>query len=240
MVRCRSLCCSNRNLEAARYKCQKFSRKSIAVAKNCIVTNVAAGELNYALVAKSGTLDTIFKSATYKQIACEAAFLPSTLIMTGVTALDTLFENVSFYDPSWLGVLSRKGPGAVMMAAAVPLFGLTALEAAGFYTFVRVVDVATKKFVNFSEGHPVHKMPSMREFFANLGHVVTRAEYDRKEEEEFERWEARMTAAAAKPQDPENKSFLKGVFKNFKSPFSKTKKASKAAAKNQTKSEKKA
>src|SRR5205807_7495982 len=137
-----------------------------------VVTNAAASSLNYALIEQNGTLNTIFKTATTQQIACAASFLPSTVIMTGVSAVDTVFEKVRFYDPSWLGVLSRKGPGAVMMAAAVPLFGLTALEAAGFYTFVRVLDVAAKKLVNFSEGREVNKIPSVREFFANLGHVV--------------------------------------------------------------------
>lgn len=236
MVRGVSSCCTQRKAVST---CRFVTRKSIAVAKNSIVTNSAAGLLNYWIMARNGTLNTFYKTATVDQISCAAAALPSTLIMTGVSALDTLFENVRFYDPSWLGVLSRKGPGAVMMAAAVPLFGLTALEAAGFYTFVRVVDVAAKKFVNFSAGYPVNEMPSVREFFANLGHVVTREEYDKKEEEEFEKWEAKMMAAAIKPKEAENKSFLKGVFKNFKNPFSKTKKASKAAAKNQTKSEKK-
>jgi hypothetical protein len=231
MVRCRSLCCSDGNLHLAQHRCQKFSKKSIEVAKNSLVTNVAAGSLNYAIMAYNGTLNTLFRTATTEQIACAASFLPSTTIMTGVSAIDTVFENVRFYDPSWLGVFARKGPGAVMMAAAVPLFGLTALEAAGFYTFVRVVDVAAKKFVNFSVGHPVHKIPSLREFFANLGHVVTREEYDQKEEIKFQKWITELTAAAAKPEEPQSKSFLKKIF-SIRSPFKTktTKKADKTAA----------
>jgi len=234
MVRGISSCCRPRHAVST---CRFVAKQSIAVSKNSVVTNAAAGLLNHSIMARNGTLNTFYKTATVDQISCAAAALPSTLMMTGVSALDTLFENVRFYDPSWLGVLSRKGPGAVMMAAAVPFFGLTALEAAGFYTFVRVVDVAAKKFVNFSEGHDVHKIPSLREFFANLGHIVTREEYDQKEEEKYQKFIEELKEAATKPQDQKNEGFFKKLFRNR---FSKTPKTgSKAAKKANTKSEKK-
>src|SRR5437016_3593540 len=132
-----SSCCSTTSIRNVESRCQKGAGKMTTILNKGARTFISTSAANFGHHYYHGIYRTFH---TLQEAGCASVFSPTTFAMTAVSAVDTLFENVLPYDRTLFAMSVRKAPGVISLAALSFPLCLTALEAAKYYAFYRVID----------------------------------------------------------------------------------------------------